>query len=123
MSKSYQRLQIEASWRDQALGLALSEEESTALSVPDENEEKLLLRLGILYGVLHRLGIPPHRIEECLSANRKIDIEEAFEWVGYCYLVMFLTVYLTQTRCICIAPKISFIGSKVRDAWPPSHNH
>lgn len=83
MTKNYARLQFDASWRDQALNLALSEEDSTSLSTADENEEKLLIRLGNLYGVLHRLGIPPDRIDECLAANRKIDIEEAFEWVNF----------------------------------------
>lgn len=45
------------------------------------NEEKVLSRLGITYGVLRRLGFTEERVGECLRAINGVELEEAFDWV------------------------------------------
>jgi hypothetical protein len=47
----------------------------------EDNEEKVLSRLGITYGVLRRLGFSEERVEECLRAIDGVELEEAFDWV------------------------------------------
>lgn len=47
----------------------------------EDNEEKVLSRLGITYGVLRRLGFTEERAEECLRAISGTELEEAFNWV------------------------------------------
>lgn len=47
----------------------------------EDNEEKVLGRLGITYGVLRRLGFAEERVEECLRAISGTELEEAFDWV------------------------------------------
>ncbi|KIJ45644.1 hypothetical protein M422DRAFT_75059 [Sphaerobolus stellatus SS14] len=42
---------------------------------------KVLLRLGITYGVLRRLGFQEERVLECLKNIRGVDLEEAFDWL------------------------------------------
>ena len=54
----------------------------------EDNEEKVLSRLGITYGVLRRLGFAEERVEECLRAITGVDLEEAFDWV--CDMIMIL---------------------------------
>jgi ATP-dependent RNA helicase DHX29 len=47
----------------------------------EDNEEKVLSRLGITYGVLRRLGFTEERVEECIKAIGGVELEEAFDWV------------------------------------------
>ena len=47
----------------------------------EDNEEKVLSRLGITYGVLRRLGFTEETVEECLRAINGVELEEAFDWV------------------------------------------
>lgn len=47
----------------------------------EDNEEKVISRLGITYGVLRRLGFTEERVEECLKAISGVELEEAFDWV------------------------------------------
>jgi len=47
----------------------------------EDNEERVLSRLGITYGVLRRLGFTEETVEECLQAINGVELEEAFDWV------------------------------------------
>lgn len=49
----------------------------------DEPEDKVIARLGITYGVLRRLRFSEDRVNECLNAISGVDLEDAYEWVGY----------------------------------------
>lgn len=48
-----------------------------------EDEEKLLQKIVVLYGVLEKFGYPPHRVEECLKAIKTIELEEAMDYVSH----------------------------------------
>lgn len=47
----------------------------------DEPEEKLLVRLGLTYGILRRLGFSDARVVQCLHSVHGVDFEEAYDWV------------------------------------------
>lgn len=47
-----------------------------------ESEDKAVVRLGISYGVLRRLGFSEARVQECLHAMLGVDLDEAYEWVN-----------------------------------------
>ncbi|KAG8825621.1 hypothetical protein FRC19_010953 [Serendipita sp. 401] len=83
MAKSYRLLDFPALWRNQILELIREEQKQqvSKSSLLGESEDKLLPRFGILYGVLRRLGLSQAHTMECLSANRRLDLEEALEWV------------------------------------------
>lgn len=49
--------------------------------------ERVLLRVGITYGVLMRLGFTEDRVLECLKALPSFELDEAFDWV----ILPFLT--------------------------------
>lgn len=53
----------------------------TPLLALDDSLEKALLRVGIAYGVLMRLGFTEDRVLECLKALSSFELDEAFEWV------------------------------------------
>ncbi|KAG8833444.1 hypothetical protein FRC18_003587, partial [Serendipita sp. 400] len=82
MAKSYRLLDFPALWRNQILELIREEQKQQVSKSPllGESEDKLLPRFGILYGVLRRLGLSQAHTMECLSANRRLDLEEALEW-------------------------------------------
>ncbi len=86
MAKGYPQLALDPVWRDRILEL-VREEGVTSRPIPLEDpEEKLLPRLALLYGTLRRIGLSEERTKECLQANQRLDIEEAFEWVcSLCY--------------------------------------
>ncbi|KAG0148747.1 hypothetical protein CROQUDRAFT_669777 [Cronartium quercuum f. sp. fusiforme G11] len=46
-----------------------------------DDDEKLLQRLAVLYGVLDKLGYPKSRIEDCLGTIKMIDFEEAMDYL------------------------------------------
>jgi ATP-dependent RNA helicase DHX29 len=47
----------------------------------DNSDDNALARLGIIYGVLRRLGYSEETVERCLASTDGIDLEEAHEWV------------------------------------------
>jgi hypothetical protein len=51
----------------------------------EETDEKLVVRLGLTYGVLRRLGFSDAIVDECLKAIPGVDVDEAYEWVSVCY--------------------------------------
>ncbi|TFK57142.1 P-loop containing nucleoside triphosphate hydrolase protein [Heliocybe sulcata] len=66
---------------DRILALTREPRRDDHAKVITEPEEKALARLGITFGVLRRLGFAEQRVEECLSAIKGIDLDEAFEWL------------------------------------------
>lgn len=56
-----------------------------ALPVPkriDVSDDNTLVRLGVTYGVLRRLGYSEETVTRCLESVDGLDLEEAHEWVG-----------------------------------------
>ena len=47
----------------------------------EDEEEKMLARLGITYGVLRRLGFDEERVNQCLKTIGGVDLDTAYEWV------------------------------------------
>jgi hypothetical protein len=47
----------------------------------DISDDSALVRLGIIYGVLRRLGYSEETVERCLASTDGTDLEEAHEWV------------------------------------------
>ncbi|KAF9654251.1 P-loop containing nucleoside triphosphate hydrolase protein [Thelephora ganbajun] len=66
---------------DRILELALEGEKIEDRKLGEDNEEKVLSRLGITYGILRRLGFTEERVEECLRAINGVELEEAFNWL------------------------------------------
>lgn len=70
----------------------------------EDNEEKVLNRLGVTYGVLRRLGFTEDRVEECLKAIIGVDLEEAFDWVRNTiasfspYLLLYSFIFIALKR-------------------------
>jgi hypothetical protein len=81
MAQEYTLLSLDPLWRDRILSILRSDQEGTVPLAYDDPENKLLPRLGQLYGVLRRMGISEERTRQCLEANRRMDLEEALEWV------------------------------------------
>ena len=73
----------------------------------EDNEEKVLSRLGITYGVLRRLGFTEEIVEECLRAINGVELEEAFDWV--CGTIATLLPHSIHHHCSStfIAPRNS----------------
>ena len=46
----------------------------------EEEQDKALLRLGITYGVLMRVGLPQDVVEECIQGMSGVDLEDATTW-------------------------------------------
>jgi ATP-dependent RNA helicase DHX29 len=81
LAQDYTSLSFDPLWRDRILSILRSDQEGIVALAYDDPEDKLLPRLGQLYGVLRRMGISEERTQQCLEANRRIDLEEALEWV------------------------------------------
>lgn len=45
------------------------------------SKDKLMGQIGIVYGVLRRLGFREEVVLECLNNAAGIEIEQAFDWV------------------------------------------
>ncbi|KAL1952101.1 hypothetical protein VTO73DRAFT_1250 [Trametes versicolor] len=80
-SETLLRLDLDPSFVERVLELALEYEGSEPSKSVDEPEEKALVRLAITYGVLRRLGFPEPRVDECLRAIPGVDLDEAVEWL------------------------------------------
>ena len=61
--------------------LSLISTEDEVVEPLNEPEEKLLVRLGLTYGILRRLGFSEARVVQCLHSVRGVDFEEAYDWV------------------------------------------
>lgn len=48
----------------------------------DVSDDNALVRLGVTYGVLRRLGYSEETVTRCLESVDGLDLEEAHEWVG-----------------------------------------
>ena len=48
----------------------------------DVSDDNALIRLGVTYGVLRRLGYSEETVMRCLESVDGLDLEEAHEWVG-----------------------------------------
>lgn len=48
----------------------------------DVSDDNALIRLGVTYGVLRRLGYSEETVRRCLESVDGLDLEEAHEWVG-----------------------------------------
>ncbi|KAF8642409.1 hypothetical protein AX16_009674 [Volvariella volvacea WC 439] len=48
--------------------------------IPVESEEKLLLKIGVTYGTLRRLGFSEERVTQCLGFIAGIELEDAWDW-------------------------------------------
>jgi hypothetical protein len=83
LAQDYTSLSLDPVWRDRILSILRSDQEGIVPLAYDDPEDKLLPRLGQLYGVLRRMGISEERTQQCLEANRRIDLEEALEWVWF----------------------------------------
>lgn len=94
MARSYTLLSLEPTWRDRVLELLQSDQEGPVPLSSDDPEDKLLPRLGQLYGMLRRMGVPEERVKKCLDANQRIDLEEALEWVRRFYIKRFVLLIL-----------------------------
>lgn len=81
-SCSQARLDLDSTFVDRILSLALdSESSSDVKTTVNGTEEKALARLAITYGVLRRLGFQEDRVEECIRAINGVDLEEAADWL------------------------------------------
>ncbi|KDQ63609.1 hypothetical protein JAAARDRAFT_119632 [Jaapia argillacea MUCL 33604] len=80
-SKTLPRLELDPLMRDRVLALALEQESLEGNHGIEESEEKALVRLGVTYGVLRRLGFSESRVEQCLRSINGIDLEEAYQWL------------------------------------------
>ena len=47
----------------------------------DISDDSVLVRLGVTYGVLRRLGYSEETVARCLESIDGVDLEEAHEWV------------------------------------------
>jgi ATP-dependent RNA helicase DHX29 len=47
----------------------------------DISDDSILIRLGVTYGVLRRLGYSEETVARCLESVDGVDLEEAHEWV------------------------------------------
>lgn len=48
----------------------------------DFSDDNALIRLGVTYGVLRRVGYSEETVTRCLESVDGLDLEEAHEWVG-----------------------------------------
>ncbi|KAI0778038.1 P-loop containing nucleoside triphosphate hydrolase protein [Trametes elegans] len=80
-SESLLRLDLDSTYVERILDLALEYESSESSKSIDEPEDKALVRLAITFGVLRRLGFNHARVEECLRAIPGVDLDEAVEWL------------------------------------------
>ncbi|EMD41750.1 hypothetical protein CERSUDRAFT_110326 [Gelatoporia subvermispora B] len=80
-AESFPRLDLDGTYIDRILALALdteNQEEARNLDIP---EDKVLPRLAITYGVLRRLGFPAETVEQCLKSIKGVDLDEAVDWL------------------------------------------
>ncbi|TFY83774.1 hypothetical protein EWM64_g246 [Hericium alpestre] len=82
-SKTFPSLNLDQDVVDHILQLVLENEQNgQELAKPlQEPEDKAIIRLGITYGVLRRLGFSEERVEQCLKAISGVDLEEAWDWL------------------------------------------
>lgn len=52
-----------------------------ALPTIEDPLEKALLKMGIAYGVLMRLGFSEDRTLECMRTIPNFELDDAFDWV------------------------------------------
>ena len=93
VAKGYSRLEMEHQWRDEIFELVQAEENIVELSAVTESEDKLLPRLGVLYGLLRRLGLPEDATIQCLLSIGRVELDDALEWVRRIqFALRFLTL-------------------------------
>ncbi|KAF8323290.1 P-loop containing nucleoside triphosphate hydrolase protein [Clavulina sp. PMI_390] len=84
MSKTLPSLNLDPVLRTRILKLYLEEEteaDSSGLPPIDDPLEKILVRVGITYGVLMRSGFTEDRVLECLKLSQSFELDEAFDWL------------------------------------------
>jgi hypothetical protein len=81
MLKSYSHLELESAWRKRILELVGTGSNAPQSLQIEEPEDKLLPRIGLLYGVLRRMYFSEDIVRQAILASKKLDIEEVFEWV------------------------------------------
>ncbi|KAF9512352.1 hypothetical protein BS47DRAFT_1330374 [Hydnum rufescens UP504] len=85
VAKSLPRLDFDPILRNRVLKLVREEKAQTddASSFPLLNEapDKVLIRSGVTYGVLVRMGFSEERVNECLKASSTFELDEAFNWL------------------------------------------
>ncbi|KAH9810275.1 P-loop containing nucleoside triphosphate hydrolase protein, partial [Melampsora americana] len=61
----------------------VNEEASVKSISPNESddEEKLLQKVIVIYGVLEKLGYPKNRIEDCVVKIQKVELDEAMDYL------------------------------------------
>lgn len=89
------------------LDLLRTDDKGTEKLALSESEAKLLPRLGHLYGVLRRMGVGEERTLQCLHASRRLELEEALEWVSS---------RLANTKCLC-SMKLYLHSEKDASIW------
>ncbi|KAH9857918.1 P-loop containing nucleoside triphosphate hydrolase protein [Lenzites betulinus] len=75
------RLDLDPTFVERILALALEYEGTESSKSIDEPEDKALVRLAITYGSLRRLGFSEVRVDQCLRSIPGVELDEAVEWL------------------------------------------
>ncbi|PVG04614.1 P-loop containing nucleoside triphosphate hydrolase protein [Serendipita vermifera] len=81
MSKGYSHLELDLLWRERILQLVSTKSDVLVPLQIDESEDKLLPRIGLLYGVLRRMHFSTKTARLAIMASKRLDVEEAIEWI------------------------------------------
>jgi hypothetical protein len=67
--------------------------------VTTEPEDKTLVKIAIVFGVLEKLGFSQSRIEECVKRSKTLDLDDVFDWVSP-GLFLVARSYLKQSMAV-----------------------
>jgi hypothetical protein len=74
----------------------------------DISDDSALARLGIIYGVLRRLGYSEETVERCLVSTDGTDLEEAHEWVRAFFIFFTIPAITSLNSFSCTVLMTSF---------------
>ncbi|GAA5823603.1 hypothetical protein JCM11251_000694 [Rhodosporidiobolus azoricus] len=77
----YSFSQNDAGLQRRILELALSEAEGETPQPVHEPEDKVIAKVGTLWGILEQLGFTPERIEQCLTSVKVLELDDCMNWL------------------------------------------
>lgn len=87
--------------RDQAIQLALEEQERAPLLPIKEEEEKVVIRVATISLVLQKLAFTEEQIAKCLTSVPDLSIESAIDWVSEDSADAYHQTYVSLRLKIC----------------------
>ncbi|KAJ8521412.1 hypothetical protein ONZ45_g1880 [Pleurotus djamor] len=80
-TQTFPELSVDPAFTNHVLDLAIEYNALESKPFLDESQDKVLVKLGVTYGVLRRLGFSESRVQACLGSIGGVGLEEAYDWL------------------------------------------